>query len=58
MRSTAVYARLPDRQPYGADHAGSIRLLRQQYPDVQIIGNKQTFGMLDGYHGITTDFMK
>ena len=26
------------------DHAGSIRLLRQQYPDVQIIGNKQTFG--------------
>lgn len=36
------------------DHAGSIRLLRQQYPDVQIIGNKQTFGMLDGYHGITT----
>ena len=36
------------------DHAGSIRLLRQQYPDVQIVGNKQTFGMLDGYHGITT----
>ncbi len=35
------------------DHAGSIRLLRQQYPNVQIIGNKQTFGMLDGYHGIT-----
>ena len=28
------------------DHAGSIRLLRQQYPDVQIVGNKQTFGML------------
>lgn len=22
------------------DHAGSIRLLRQQYPDVQIVGNK------------------
>ena len=36
------------------DHAGSIRLLRQQYPDVQIVGNKTTFGMLDGYHGITT----
>jgi anaerobic nitric oxide reductase flavorubredoxin len=36
------------------DHAGSIRLLRQQYPDVQIIGNKTTFGMLEGYHGITT----
>lgn len=36
------------------DHAGSIRLLRQQYPDVQIIGNTRTFGMLQGYHGITT----
>ncbi|MCD7916589.1 MAG: FprA family A-type flavoprotein [Tannerellaceae bacterium] len=36
------------------DHAGSIRLLRQQYPNVQIIGNARTFGMLQGYHGITT----
>lgn len=36
------------------DHAGSIRLLRQQYPEVHIVGNKQTFGMLDGYHDITT----
>ena len=35
------------------DHAGSIRLLRQCYPDVQIVGNKQTFGMLAGYHQIT-----
>lgn len=37
------------------DHAGSIRLLRQQYPDVQIVGNKYTFGMLDGFHGITDE---
>ena len=36
------------------DHAGSIRLLRQQYPDVQINGNNQTFGKMDGYHNITT----
>ncbi|MEG1749831.1 MAG: FprA family A-type flavoprotein [Tannerellaceae bacterium] len=36
------------------DHAGSIRLLRQQYPEVQIVGNKLTFGMLSGYHNITT----
>ncbi|MDH6535589.1 FprA family A-type flavoprotein [Parabacteroides sp. 52] len=35
------------------DHAGSIRLLRQQYPHVQIIGNSKTFGMLEGFHGIT-----
>lgn len=35
------------------DHAGSIRLLRQQYPDVKIVGNSKTFGMLAGFHGIT-----
>ncbi|MDR0429428.1 MAG: FprA family A-type flavoprotein [Tannerellaceae bacterium] len=35
------------------DHAGSIRLLRHFYPGVQIIGNKQTFTMLAGYHNIT-----
>ena len=35
------------------DHAGSIRLLRQQYPDVKIVGNTKTFGMLAGFHGIT-----
>lgn len=35
------------------DHAGSIRLLRHFYPNVQIVGNKQTFGMLAGYHNIT-----
>lgn len=36
------------------DHAGSIRLLREQYPNVQIVGNSKTFGMLDGYHGIVS----
>ncbi|WP_106831405.1 FprA family A-type flavoprotein [Parabacteroides pacaensis] len=36
------------------DHAGSIRLLREQYPQVQIVGNSKTFGMLQGYHGIIT----
>ncbi len=35
------------------DHAGSIRLLRQQYPEMKIVGNKQTFRMLEGYHNIT-----
>ncbi|MDL2282402.1 FprA family A-type flavoprotein [Parabacteroides sp. OttesenSCG-928-G06] len=35
------------------DHAGSIHLLRQQYPEVQIVGNSKTFSMLAGYHGIT-----
>ena len=40
------------------DHAGSIRLLRQAYPEVQIIGNKRTFDMLEGYHGITTGLVE
>ena len=40
------------------DHAGSIRLLRQLYPDVQIVGNKRTFDMLEGYHGITTGLVE
>jgi flavorubredoxin len=35
------------------DHSGCIRLLRERYPDVQIVGNRQTFGMLSGYHHIT-----
>lgn len=36
------------------DHAGSIRLLRQYYPDVQIVGNKKSFDMLKGFHNIDT----
>ena len=35
------------------DHAGSIRILRQRYPSLQIIGNRLTFGMLAGYHSVT-----
>jgi len=35
------------------DHSGCIRLLREKYPNIQIIGNKLTFGMLAGYHNIT-----
>ncbi|MDR1116416.1 MAG: FprA family A-type flavoprotein [Tannerella sp.] len=35
------------------DHSGSIHLLREKYPDMRIIGNKLTFGMLSGYYDIT-----
>lgn len=35
------------------DHSGSIQLLRQKYPEMQIIGNKLTFGMLAGYYNLT-----
>lgn len=35
------------------DHGGSIGLLRKRYPDVKIIGNKKTFDMIKGFHGIS-----
>ncbi len=35
------------------DHSGSIRALKQVYPDMVIVGNKQTFGMVEGFYGIT-----
>ncbi|MDR1330470.1 MAG: FprA family A-type flavoprotein [Tannerella sp.] len=34
------------------DHSGSIGLLRRLYPDMRIVGNRQTFGMLAGFYGI------
>ena len=34
------------------DHSGSLALLKKYYPDVQIIGNKKTFGMMAGFYGI------
>ena len=35
------------------DHGGSIGLLRKRYPQMKIVGNKKTFDMLRGFHGIT-----
>lgn len=35
------------------DHSGAIRLLRNKYPEVQIVGNKKSLAMLKGYHHIT-----
>lgn len=37
------------------DHSGSIRLIRQHYPGVIIVGNKQTFGMIEWFYGVTGD---
>jgi len=34
------------------DHSGSIRLIKQQFPNIEIIGNAKTFDMLKGYHGV------
>ena len=35
------------------DHSGSIALIKKFYPDIQIIGNKKTFQMMEGFYGIT-----
>lgn len=35
------------------DHSGSIRMLRQIYPGMKIVGNKKTIEMLDAFYGIT-----
>lgn len=32
------------------DHSGSLALIRKYFPDVQIIGNKKTFDMLQGFY--------
>lgn len=34
------------------DHSGSIRLIKHYYPDITIVGNRQTFGMIEGFYGI------
>ena len=34
------------------DHSGSIALIRKYYPEIQVVGNKNTFGMLSGFYNI------
>lgn len=36
------------------DHSGSLALLRQFYPNIQIVGNKKTFDMMSGFYRLTT----
>lgn len=35
------------------DHSGSLGLLRTRFPNVQIVGNKRTADMIEGFFGIT-----
>ena len=35
------------------DHSGSIALIKKYYPEIQIIGNKKTLGMMEGFYGVT-----
>ena len=40
------------------DHAGVTGLLRQKYPNIQIVGNARTFDMLSGYFGINSQLFE
>ncbi len=40
------------------DHGGSIDIIKKMYPNIQIIGNKKTLPMLEGYFGITENTME
>ena len=50
---------LGDRQPdymvinhMEPDHSGAIRMLRQAFPGLTIVGNTQTLGMVRGFYGV------
>ncbi|MFB6319275.1 FprA family A-type flavoprotein [Saccharicrinis sp. FJH54] len=34
------------------DHGGSIRMIKNRFPEITIVGNKKTFDMLDGFFGM------
>lgn len=40
------------------DHSGSIRMLRQLWPDMKIVGNKKTLEMIDAFYRITDGFVE
>ena len=40
------------------DHSGSLALIKQFYPGVQIIGNKKTFDMLRGFYQLTDGLLE
>lgn len=40
------------------DHSGSIRMLRQLYPNMKIVGNKKTIEMIDAFYNIKEGFIE
>lgn len=40
------------------DHSGSIALIKKYYPNIKIVGNKKTLGMLKGFYGVTDDVVE
>ena len=37
------------------DHSGSLALIKKYYPEVKIVGNKKTFGMMSGFYGLGSE---
>ncbi|MBP6230113.1 MAG: FprA family A-type flavoprotein [Paludibacteraceae bacterium] len=40
------------------DHSASISAVKYVYPDIQIVGNAKTFGMLDGFFNINENLLE
>ena len=40
------------------DHSGAIELIRKYYPEITIIGNKKTFGLMKGFYGINENTLE
>lgn len=40
------------------DHSGSIALIKKYYPEVEIVGNKKTIGMMEGFYGMTENIVE
>ena len=40
------------------DHSSGIKAIRELYPNVQIVGNSKTIGMLQGFYGITNGLLE
>ncbi len=38
------------------DHSSAMQALLNEYPDMQIVGNKKTFPMIEGFYDITQNF--
>lgn len=37
------------------DHSGSLALIKKYYPNAKIVGNKKTFGMMQGFYRVGND---
>lgn len=40
------------------DHSGSIALIKKYYPEIKLVGNKKTFGMVKGFYDIADDLVE